>query len=193
MSNHDTVSNWVHTHLVDKNDMTHITKVNLNELEMMADAESKSLSNRAFRCILDNNGNNTLTALSTLRLNNHNPTSNNYMDNAFAVVLLKRDPYSTDGIYMLIQIVPGRYVLQTTIRCNKSYVVTGVLHTYYNQYVSDRTKSYVVRGTLNGKVEKSIFIHKNLHDAMGLMESPDTLGNNDIFTITLPNGTVVVP
>lgn len=193
MSDFNTVSDWVNQNLVGKDDYSHLVKSKLEELQTMADAEDENLSGTVFRCLVDYRGNDNMRALSSITLNSYNPRHGDYMLNAFAVVLVKPAPHSTDGVFTLVQIVPSRYVLKTTIRCDNKYNIFSVAHTYYNMYLSDRTKPYIVTGTLNGSIEKKIFAHKALHDAKGLMETPDTPGTNDPFTITLPDGSVVQP
>lgn len=193
MSDFNTVSHWVLQNLVGNDDNTHLVKSKLEELNVMADAEDETLAGTALRCLRDYRGNENMRALASLTLNSYNPRHDDYMLNAFGIVLVNAAPHSTDGIYTLIQIVPGRYVLKTTIRCDKDYNIFSVTHMYYNMYLSDRTKPYIVTGTLNGSVEKKIFAHKALHDAKGLMESPDVPGTNDPFSITRPDGTVAYP
>lgn len=193
MSDFNTINEWVNTHLSTIDESSDITIDMLKEIEAFADEEVESLSKRVHRILIDRSGKNAMQALSTITLNNNRPYSDDYMDNALAAVLVKPDPYTTDGLFVIVQIVPNRYVLKTIIRTDNKWKVRGVTHTYLNLFTSDRTKPFMKTGTRNGPQQIAIFEHKAKHDKKERIDPPEELGNNDPFTITQPDGTVVQP
>lgn len=192
MSNHQTVSDWVNTNIVPATTPTDVTPEMLRELQVMADAEVESLSERVFRTMRDYQRQDGMRALATLTTNSHNPRHDDYMLNAFAVVLLKSDPHSTDGIFVIIQVVPGYYVLKTIIRANKEYIATAVTHTFFSVYDSPNLKPYMKTGACVGTEKDAIFVAKIKADNKDRLEPMLPAGTNDPFSITLPNGEIVI-
>ena len=89
MSNFTTVNNWINTHVVNISNASEITKPLLEALQLMADNEVENLRERVFRSMRDYQGQDGMRAIGSLRLNTYDPRLDNYMDNAFAVVLLR--------------------------------------------------------------------------------------------------------
>lgn len=193
MSNFTTVNNWINTHVVNISNASEITKPLLEALQLMADNEVENLRERVFRSMRDYQGQDGMRAIGSLRLNTYDPRLDNYMDNAFAVVLLKSDPHTTDGIFVVIQIVPERYVLKTIIRANKDYVATDVTHTFLSMFDSSLTKPYMLIGSNDGQCQKDIFIAKARHDTGQNIDPQLEPGTNEPFKLTLPDGTQVEP
>lgn len=193
MSDFNTINEWVNTHLASNSDNANINVDMLKEIEAFADAEIEGLSKRVHQILTQYKGKQAMYALGSLSINSNRPRSDDYMDAALAAVLVKPDPYTTDGIFVIVQIVPNRYVLRTIIRTDSKWVVRGVTHTYLNLYESDLTKPFIKTGTLGGPQQVALFEHKNKHDTKQRMDPEQTPGNNDIFTITQPDGTVVQP
>lgn len=193
MSDFNTINTWVNTHLANNSNPTDITVDQLKELEAFADTENESLAKRVHQAQVNYSGTVCMQTLSSITLNNNRPYSTDYMSNAFAVVLLKPDPYSTDGLFTIVQIVPNRYVLKTIIRCDREYKTKSIVHTYFNMYKSDLTKQFVLTGTHGGAIQTRLFEHKAKHDNKERMDEEQEAGSNDAFTITQPDGTVVQP
>lgn len=193
MSDFNTINEWVNTHLANNDDASNISPETLKELQTFADAENESLAKRVHHMLVNYSGSVCMQSLSSITLNNNRPYSTDYMSNAFAVVLLKPDPYSTDGLFTIVQIVPNRYVLRTTIRCDNQYVTKTIVHSYLNLFESDQTKSFILTGTQGGAVQLRLFEHKAKHDNKERMDEEQQPGTNDDFTITQPDGTVVQP
>ena len=193
MSDFNTIKSWVTTHLNSDVDITTISKEDLLELQTLADNENESVSKRLYNALVTHTGIHSMRAISAIRLNSHRARTDDYMDNAFGIVLLKNVPNTTDGVFTIVQAVPDRYVLKTTIVCNSKYEVKSVTHSYLNLFVSDLTKEFMLSGTHNGSVQSKIFEHKAKHDNKQTMDEEQTPGSNDPFTITLPNGKVVEP
>lgn len=193
MSDFKQVSDWVDAHLADNGDKVTITKELLLELQAMADNENETLSKRAFNILTSYHRQDGMRALSSIRLNTHQPKAEDYRVNSFAIVLLKSDPHSTDGIFIILQVVPERYVLKTVIRCDSNYVTTSVTHTYFNLFESAVTKEYMKTGTGNGECQKDIFVQKRKHDNFEPIDPEFKPGTNEPFTITKPNGETYQP
>lgn len=193
MSNFNDVSAWVDTHLATNTDTSLVTKELLLELQAMADNENESLSKRAFHALTNYHRQDGMRALSAIRTNSHNEKNDQYMDNAFSIVILKSDPHSTDGIFVIIQIVPHRYVLKTIVRANSDYVVTNITHTFFSLFESSQTKNYMVTGSNNGDCQKEIFAVKHKHDNYENIDKALEAGGNKPFVITKPNGETYEP
>lgn len=193
MSDFNTTRNWVDTNLATVTALTDVTPAMLQELQVMADEENETLSGRAFNTLKNYHRQDGMRALGSIRLNSHDPRLDEYMDNAFSIVLLKADPHGTDGIFVIVQIVPERYVLKTIIRADRDYVTTGITHTYMSLFDSSLTKPFMITGTHNGECQKNIFIDKLKHDTYKNIDPQLPAGNNDVFTYVQPDGTVVTP
>lgn len=193
MSNFTTVSDWINTNTKTITEPSVLKEAKLRELQTMADNENPSLMERAFRTMRDYQAQDGMRALSAIRLNTHNPNTNNYMDNAFGIVLLKSDPHSTDGIFVVLQIVPDRYVLKTVIRATRDYVTTNVTHTFMSLFHSSLTKPFMVTGSNNGTCQQELFEHKRKHDEGENIDPQLERGSNAPFVITRPNGETYEP
>lgn len=192
MSNFSTINTWVNTNVKPATTPSDVTPEMLRELQVLADAEVPSLTERVFRTMRDYQRQDGMRALASLTTNQHNPRHDDYMLNAFAVVLLKSDPHSTDGIFVIIQIVPGYYVLKTIIRADKNYVTTGVTHTFLSVYDSPALKPYMKTGACVGTEKDAIFVNKAKADNKERLEPMQTPGTSNPFSITLPNGEIVI-
>lgn len=192
MSDFTTVKTWVDTHLRDITDYSHLTKALLLELQNLADLENVSLAKRIEHAMINFQRDDQMRVLTTITLNNYNPRLDNPIDNAFGVVILKAAPFSTDGVFILIQHVPNQYVLKTIIRVDKDYKVISVTHTFLCSYSSETIKPGVRTGTLNGQSQKEIFALKDKIDNNQIIEEV-VYGTNDPFKLTLPNGETVIP
>lgn len=193
MSNFTTVSDWINVNTRTIVDPSTLQEAQLRELQEMADNEVPSLMERAFRTMRDYQGQNGMRALSAISLNTHNPNAINYMDNAFGIVLLKSDPNSTDGIFVVLQIVPDRYVLKTVIRATRDYVTTNVTHSFLSLFDSSLTKPFMVTGSNNGTCQQELFEHKRKHDEGENIDPQLERGSNAPFIITRPDGGTYEP
>lgn len=193
MSKFETVSNWVETNVKPAVVALDVTKAMLLELQTIADDEVPSLTERVFRTMRDYQRQDGMRALASITTNAHNPRHDDYMLNAFAVVLLKSDPHGTDGIFVIIQVVPGYYVLKTIIRCDKNYVTISVTHTYLSLYDSPNLKPYMRTGACTGSECDAIFVDKAKVDNKERLEPMLEPGSSDPFTYTQPDGTIVTP
>ena len=193
MSTFKTVSDWVDLNIVPATKPSDVTPLMLRELQAMADLEIPSLSERVFQNMREYQRENGMRALAALTTNAHNPRHDDYMLNAFGVVLLKADPHGTDGIFVIIQAVPGYYVLKTVIRANRDYIATGVTHTLFLSYDSPLTKQQLITGVCSGNSKDNIFILKNLVDNKQRIDPILEPGSNDVFTYTQPDGKVITP
>lgn len=192
MSNFQTVSEWVNANIVPATTPTDVTPEMLRELQVMADNEVVSLSERVFRTMRDYQRQDGMRALAALTTNSYNPRHDDYMLNAFSVVVLKSDPHGTDGIFVIIQVVPGYYVLKTIIRANKDYIATAITHTYLSVYDSPNLKPYMKTGACVGTEKDNIFVNKAKVDKKERLEPMLPEGTNGTFSVTLPNGEVVI-
>lgn len=193
MSEFSTIKAWVDTHLAASSKPSDVSEALLRELMVFADAEDETLSKRAHHILVNYTGEDALRALATLNVKGQITNPNDYMTGALAVVVVKPDPHTTDGIFTIIQVVPNRYALKTTIRCDNKFVVKGMTHLYLNLFESDLTKPFILTGTHGGATQVRLFEHKNKHDNKERLDEMQPEGSDDPFTITLPNGTVVVP
>lgn len=192
MSDFQTINTWVNTHLKETVDYSTVTPLLLHDLQAMADNEDKVLSNRVFNIMSNYQRDDQLRALSSLHSRDHIANTDMYMENAFAVVILKAAPTGTDGVFVILQIVPGQYVLKTTLIADREYNLTGLTHVFLSQYISPTMKPVVMTGSNNGPCQQQIFSIKNKHDNYERMEEFE-YGDNLPFKITLPNGTTVIP
>ena len=193
MSTFTQVDEWVATNLATNNDVTQIDKDTMLALQTMADNENESLANRAFNALRNYQGQDGMRALSSIITNSHNPKTDDYMANAFGIVILKADPHSTDGVFVILQLVPERYVLKTIIRVTKEYVVTTVTHTFFSVFESSLTKPFMLTGTHGGQCQLDLFEHKRKHDNGERIDPQLEAGNNNPFVIQKPNGETYEP
>lgn len=193
MSDFNTIKEWVNTHLSTIDKSSDVTLEMLKEIEAFADNEVEALSNHVYHILSENTGKKAMLTLASVSYNNGRQYSDDYMASALAVVLVKPDPHTTDGLFVIVQIVPNRYVLKTIIRTDNKWNVRGVTHTYLNLFVSDQTKVFMKTGTRGGPQQVALFEHKAKHDNKERMDPEQEAGTTDPFTITLPDGTVVQP
>lgn len=193
MSEFSTIKAWVDTHLAPSSKPSDVSESLLKELIAFADAEDETLSKRAHHLLVNYTGEDALRALATITDRNQITNPDDYMSGALAVVVVKPDPHSTDGIFTIIQTVPNRYVLKTTIRSDREFKTKAMTHLYLNLFESDLTKPFILTGTHGGATQVRLFEHKNKHDNKERIDEMQVEGTNDPFTITLPNGSVVEP
>lgn len=193
MSDFTTINNWVNTNVSTTTDLESVTPALLQELQVMADEENETLAGRVFNTLQNYHRQDGMRALGAIRLNSHNPRVDDYRENAFGAVVLKADPHGTDGIFVIIQVMPERYVLKTVIRADRNYNTTSITHTYMSLFESSLTKPFMITGTHNGDSQKNIFIDKLKHDNYEKIDPQLEEGNNDVFTYQQPDGTIVTP